>query len=122
MSDLPFGCNCDPYDCGPASHSEDCPALPIERDWISVNRAKLGLVDELLREMERQDRNYGCFSGDVPGVRLAVAALEDEIAEVRAAWRRERKVPEWDDTITEALQLAAVALRLVRDARIGPLP
>lgn len=117
---LPFGCDCDPYDCGPASHDTDCPARTAERDWISRNRPLLGLLDELLREVEQQDRRYGPFKADVSGMRLAAAALEDEADEVKRAWRAERKVDGWPDTATEAMQVAAVALRLVVATRQGP--
>lgn len=116
---LPFGCDCDPYDCGPASHDDDCPARIAEFDWINRNRPALGLVDELLREAERQQDRYGSFVSDVGGMRLAAAALEDEAAEVKQAWRAERKADGWTAMAEEAMQVAAVALRLVIASRLG---
>lgn len=117
---LPFGCDCDPYDCGPASHDDDCPARVAEREWISRSRPALGLLAELLQEAEKQDARYGRFKSDVPGMRLAVAALQDEAEEVRKAWRAERKADGWPDTAMEAMQVAAVALRLVIASRLTP--
>lgn len=113
---LPFGCTCDPYDCGPASHDTDCPARTPESDWVNRWRREIPTLDALLNEISRQDRAYGPFRSDVAGVRLAAAVLEDETREVRGAWRSERKTDGWDATTTEALQAAAVALRLIRDA------
>ncbi|MET0601365.1 MAG: hypothetical protein ABW167_05190 [Baekduia sp.] len=76
-------------------------------------RKYLPLFERLAAEMDRQRHNYGDFVSDVPGVRLAAAALEDEAEEVRRAWRDERKVAGWPHTEEEALQVAAVAARLV---------
>lgn len=113
---LPFDCNCDPYDCGPASHDTDCPARIPETDWINQHRRAIPMLDALLSEVARQDRAYGRFSPDVSGVRLAAAALEDEAEETRRSWRDERKRDGWPETIVEAIQTAAVAIRLARDA------
>lgn len=74
------------------------------------------LVLECAREMERQDAKHGPFEGaSMLGMtRLAVACLEDEVDEVRSAWREECKAPDWAHTREEALQVAAVALRFVQ--------
>lgn len=85
-------------------------------DWLNQHRRKIPLLDAVLMEMERQDHSHGWFESNAKGLRLAVAALEDEAEETRHAWRAERKRDGWPQTITEAVQTAAVALRLARDA------
>lgn len=72
----------------------------------------LPFMSLLATAMRFQDRRYGPFGTDVGGVRLAVACLEDEVAEVRAAWREERRDDGWPHTCEEAAQVAAVAMRL----------
>ena len=67
------------------------------------------------KEMVRQDEKYAPFSSDVATVRLAIACMEDEVREVRQAWQEWHQRPDWLGVRTEAVQLAAVALRLVRD-------
>lgn len=75
------------------------------------------LVYQLMAEVERQDAKHGPFEGTVLGrSRLAIACLEDEIREVREAWRSERKSLDWDETRAEVMQVAAVAIRTLRDA------
>jgi len=66
-------------------------------------------------EMARQDEKYAPFASDVATVRLAIACMEDEVREVRQAWQEWHQRPDWLNVRTEAVQLAAVALRLVRD-------
>lgn len=71
----------------------------------------------LMVEIARQDEKHGPFGGTVLGrSRLAIACLEDEVAEAREAWRSERKALTWDATREEVLQVAAVAMRALRDA------
>ena len=65
--------------------------------------------------MVRQDEKYAPFGSDVATVRLAIACMEDEVREVRQAWQEWHQRPDWFNVRTEAVQLAAVALRLVRD-------
>lgn len=76
------------------------------------------LVYRLLDEIERQDAKHGGFSGATPlgRSRLGLACLEDEIAEALQAWREERQAPTFEKTRAEVLQVAAVALRILRDA------
>src|SRR4051812_26850245 len=75
------------------------------------------LIYRLIEEIERQDKKHGPFEGTQLGrSRLAVACLEDEVQEAHAAWRSERWALTWDDTRTEVLQVAAVAIRALRDA------
>jgi hypothetical protein len=76
---------------------------------------------ELAAEIERQDAKHGPFTGTTAlgRSRLAIACLEDEIDEVKEAWRQERKLPGWPQTEAELIQIAAVAMRAVRDLRAG---
>jgi hypothetical protein len=82
-------------------------------------------LDAALRtEIERQDVKHGRFSASTPlgYSRLAIACLEDEVTEVRDAWREERKSPHWNHTLEELLQVAAVAMRAYRDLSATTLP
>lgn len=75
------------------------------------------LVFQLIEEIERQDAKHGRYEGTTLGrSRLALATLEDEVAEALEAWRCERRSPMWEDTRAEVLQVAAVAIRTLRDA------
>lgn len=74
------------------------------------------LVD-LGEEILRQDAKYGPFEGTrLARSRLALACLDDELREAVEAWRDERRAPVWDEARTEVLQVAAVAIRAIRDA------
>lgn len=66
-------------------------------------------------EIEKQYAKYGPFRNYVGGMRLGIAALEDEVAEAYDAWRDERRENNWSHTRTELLQVAAVAMRLLLD-------
>lgn len=75
------------------------------------------LVYAVLRECARQDEKHGPFEGTIIGrSRLALACIEDEIAEAKQAWRVERSGLLWEATRTEVVQVAAVAIRALRDA------
>jgi hypothetical protein len=75
------------------------------------------LIYALLVEIAKQDEKHGPYEGTILGrSRLALATLEDEVAEALQAWRDERKALNWDDTRAEVLQVAAVAIRTLRDA------
>lgn len=76
------------------------------------------LFSELAAEIERQDMKHGPFRGtsDLGKTRLALACLEDEVREALDAWREERREYGWDETRREILQVAAVAIRALRDA------
>ena len=75
------------------------------------------LRDELLHEVWRQDAKHGPTfnaASELGQVRLGVACLEDEVNETRDAWREDLRSGDWSHTREEALQVAALALRLVR--------
>lgn len=76
------------------------------------------LLPALLDEVQRQDAKHGPFTsgGDLGRARLAIACLEDETREAREAWLEERSAPHWSHTREEVLQVAAVAIRALRDA------
>ena len=70
------------------------------------------LPQPLALRIAKQVERYGGFEPTLPGLRLAVACLEDEVAEVRDAWRAERRGPGgWSQTYDELLDVAAVAIR-----------
>lgn len=73
------------------------------------------ILDLLAREIQRQDKKHGRFEGTELGKsRLAIACLEDEVKEALDAWR-DGRTNNWYQTRTEVLQVAAVALRALRD-------
>jgi hypothetical protein len=75
----------------------------------------VGLLAELLVEVSTQDcEHQGGYPATRDGVRLGLAAAEDELVEAREAWRDERRVAGWPATRGELLQVAAVALRVAR--------
>lgn len=92
------------------------------------------MTDDQMTEIHRmievavgyQDGKYGSFASDVAGVRLAVACLEDEVAEVKDAWRSERKPKRgtraWAATTSEVMDVVAVGVRLLRDMGVGTDP
>lgn len=78
-------------------------------------------ITDLVAEVERQDRKHGPYEGTELGrSRLALATMEDELAEALEAWRAERGARGWTRTRTEVLQVAAVAMRTLRDALPEP--
>lgn len=82
-----------------------------------MNRTRVPWFDALAAEVARQDAKHGPFEGTPLGrSRLALACLWDEVAEAHQAWRDERHVEGWGETRTEVLQVAAVAIRALRDA------
>lgn len=97
----------------------DCPRPEAADETL---RERLPLFSTVEYTIKEQEKKYGPFEPTVAGVRLAAAVLEDETTEVRDAWREERRFPigpgsgrfEWKKVRAEAIQVAAVALRLVR--------
>ncbi len=87
---------------------------------------RLGLV-ELQAEIERQNTTHPSgYPATRDGIRLGLACAQDELEETLAAWRADRcKCPaprcdhaEWEHTFEEAIQTAAVLMRLA--ASISP--
>lgn len=76
------------------------------------------LFADLGAEIQRQDAKHGSLNHceyDLARLRLALAVLEDEIAEALVAYRDERSANGWPETRAEVLQIAAVAMRILRD-------
>lgn len=79
------------------------------------------LLRSLVDEIKRQDNKHGPFEGTILGKsRLALACIEDELEEALIAWRMERFEGHWAETRQEVLQVAAVAMRALRDALHDP--
>lgn len=102
----------------------DCPRPEAAGEML---RERLPIIGTIEHTVNEQERKYGPFEPTVAGVRLAVAVLEDETLEVLDAWRKERRLLQlpplsrgqlneeaWKKVRTETIQVAAVALRLVR--------
>lgn len=83
----------------------------------TIHTGAAARTEELKDEMSRQDVKHGTRfnAGSALGrIRLGVACLEDEVEETRNAWREDRRTGHYRHTREEALQVAAVAMRLVR--------
>jgi hypothetical protein len=89
----------------------------LRHNYDAHTNALAGMLAEVEVEIERQDEKHGPFEGTQLGrSRLAIACLEDEVEEAKKAWRDERKASTWHHTRQEVLQVAAVAIRALRDA------
>lgn len=79
------------------------------------------LVAEVLAEVVRADEKHGPLNHGLPSVlassRLSVACLEDELEECLQAWREDRRTPGMPHLREELIQVAALAMRAVRDLR-----
>lgn len=84
----------------------------------AITRTLHPLYARLMAEVARQDEKHGRFDGasQLGMSRLALACLEDEVAEALQAWREERRALMFEQTREEVLQVAAVAIRALRDA------
>ena len=75
----------------------------------------LALVEaEVVRQDQLHEQGFPPSRG---GVRLALAAVQDELDETLEAWRGERAAPEWLKTEEELVQTIAVGVRLLRSLR-----
>ena len=73
------------------------------------------LAGRLVAEVDRQDRIHpGGYPADRDGLRLGLAALEDETREAYDEWRVHRRVAGWGGLAGELLQVAGVAMRMYR--------
>jgi hypothetical protein len=78
------------------------------------------VVRAVLERLYNHDQRMGCnWTATRNGLRLGLAALEDETAEALAAWRDDRRRDGWAETRDEVLDVAAVAFRLLR-ALVNP--
>lgn len=85
-----------------------------DNGWSIEEWDDAAVARQVAREVARQDEQYGPFGDDTASVRLAVACLEDEVREVREAWDKWKRRPDWYALRHEAIQVAAVASRLAR--------
>lgn len=79
--------------------------------------AEATIPDPVMVEIERQD-GVSTYGTDRDGVRLALAFLQDEVAEALDAFQREKRPIEgrtWQQTHDEVVQAVAIGLRLLRD-------
>jgi hypothetical protein len=82
-----------------------------------VTPAEDHLLRAVVLEIEGQDLKHGPFEGSRLGrSRLALACIQDELREAEQAWRDERKQSIWTNSQVELIQVAAVAIRALRDA------
>lgn len=80
------------------------------------------VLGQLEGEIVRQD-GVSTYGSDRDGVRLAIACMEDELAEVLDAFQREKRPIDgrtWEQVQGELRQLIAVGLRLSRDLYMRP--
>lgn len=126
-------------------HTDDAARLAIElsrgRAWSAAQAAAivetttccatakgadepmlLEALELVARTVRQQTERYGRFDADVGGARLAIACLEDEVAETLDAWRAERRRDAWNETTIEAVQVAAVAVRLAIALSLERIP
>lgn len=75
----------------------------------------LALIEEEVRRQD--DLHPEDFPPTRGGVRLALAAVQDELDETLEAWQGERRAPEWIKTEEELVQTLAVGIRLLRAIR-----
>jgi hypothetical protein len=74
------------------------------------------IMARLRAEIASQDVKHGPFAGTRLGrSRLALACLEDEVREALDAWRDDRQLGEWPHMHGELYQVAAAAIRAIRD-------
>lgn len=73
-------------------------------------------IKEILKEITRQDKiclvkDYLKHNRNI--VRLGIASLEDELAEVKVAWNKEKRGKEFKETKKELTQLVALGIRML---------
>jgi hypothetical protein len=129
------GCSCD------RRYIMSCPRMTAavlaqgreeaENPTILTKRLAQNYLTELVAEIRRQDeRHPDGYPATRDGIRLGIAAAEDEVNEALDAWRTDRcKCPTplcghatWEKTRGEALQAAAVLMRLVWSIDEGTTP
>lgn len=89
-----------------------------------MSEARVCVPKDVLRDVERevvrQDGLHpGGYATTRDGVRLGIAALEDEVREALDAWGSEKRAPSWQETYGEVEQTVAVGLRIMREMRLA---
>jgi hypothetical protein len=92
---------------------------PVVADAVMSDQMQQ-LVGQLLAEVRVQEEFHPAgFPPDRNGIRAGIAAVEDETREALESWhlgKRHESDPErWNPVRAELLQVAAVALRTIRD-------
>lgn len=93
------------------------PVPPLGEGYtVTVDDSELvTILTEIVLEMSRQERIHaGGFDRSRDGVRLGIAAISDELRESLEAWHVEKRDDGWSLTREELVQVAAVALRVLR--------
>lgn len=80
-------------------------------------------IEDVQAEMGRQDQVHAGYPPTRDGVRVGLAAAEDELDEAKRAWREGRckcseplcEHHDWTATREEVIQTAAVLLRVARE-------
>lgn len=76
------------------------------------------VLAEVHAEAHRQDEIHPAgYPATRDGIRLGIATAQDELDEAREAHRSGRREESWGDAACEAIQAAAVLLRMVRAIR-----
>lgn len=100
-------------------------AMPNKGEFDPTSReAVVARIDPVLiavaTEIERQDRIHPTgFPPTREGVRYGLATIADELQETLDAWREERRADDWRLTAEELVQVAAVAVRVLREIGVG---
>ena len=79
---------------------------------VEWGEAMLSVADEVRR---LDDIHPPGFPATYDGVRLGLAMVQDELNEALDAWRSERRAPTWEHTRAELVQVAAIAVRIIRE-------
>jgi hypothetical protein len=73
-------------------------------------------MESIADEVRRLDSIHPAGSPPTyDGVRLGLAMMQDELVEALDAWRDERGLRRWVQTRAELVQVAAVAVRIIRE-------
>lgn len=95
-----------------------------DTDWAydTLGLQRRDSYDEVLTEVHaevyRQDEIHSAgYPATRDGIRLGIAAAQDELDETLEAWRAGRREADWGTAAGEAIQVAAVLLRMVRAIR-----
>lgn len=79
---------------------------------VEWGEAMLSVADEIRR---LDDIHLPGFPPTYDGVRLGLAMMQDELNEALDAWRCERRGCGWEHTRAELVQVAAIAVRVMRE-------
>ncbi len=82
----------------------------------ACDRNDQDVLNAVLGRLARHDRKFGTnWPAERNQLRLALATIEDEHREAYEAWRAGKRAGDWTDLADELLDVAAVALRALRE-------